>query len=250
MKLLDKKVAFVTGASKGIGAGIAKELAMAGATVIVNYSTGKTGAEQVVASILAAGGQAEAIQGDFSKEEDISRVYAEIGSRHSTLDILVNNAGVFRFFSIEDLTAAEFHRQFDLNVLGLMLSIQQALPLFGPAGGAIINIGSMAGKMPAEMASVYAATKAAVDAISISLSKELGPRNIRVNSLNPGLVETDGTIAEGVIGSAFHDLSLATTPLRRIGTPQDIGRAAVLLASDHAGWITGQTLLATGGLTV
>ena len=250
MNTLNHKIALVTGASRGIGAGIAKELAKAGATVIVNYANSKTAAESVVAEIVSSGGKAMLVQGDFSKSEDISRVYAEIAAVHPRLDILVNSAGVFKFFAIEDLTTEEFHRQFDLNVLGLMLSIQAALPLFKTSGASIINIGSMAAKMPAAMGSVYSATKAAVDAITISLSKELGPRKIRVNSLNPGLVETEGTVAEGVIGSEFHDFSLQSTPLRRIGTPEDIGRVAVFLASEQANWITGQNLIANGGLTI
>jgi 3-oxoacyl-[acyl-carrier protein] reductase len=250
MQVLENKVALVTGASRGIGAGIARELAAAGAMVFVNFASGKDAAAKVVADIVAAGGRAEAVQGDFSREDEIARVYAHIASHVKGLDILVNSAGVFRFFPIEELTGAEFHRQYDLNVLGLMLSVKHALPLLTHAGGNVINIGSMAGSMPAAMASVYGATKAAVDAITISLSKELGPRGIRVNSLNPGLVETEGTVAEGIIGSEFHDFAMASTPLRRVGTPQDIGRAAVLLASSQAGWITGQTLIAAGGLTV
>lgn len=250
MKLLDKKIAFITGASKGIGAGIAKEMAGAGATVIVNYVHGREDAERVVAEIVACGGRATAIQGDFSSEADIVRVYGEIKSRHGELDILVNNAGVYGFFAVADVTAAEFHRQFNLNVLGLLLSVREALPLFGPDGGAIINIGSIAGRMPGAMASIYGATKGAVDSITVALSKELGPRRIRVNSLNHGLVETQGTIAEGIIDGDFHKLVNETTPLGRAGTTADIGRLAVLLASDQSFWMSGQLVNAAGGMTM
>jgi 3-oxoacyl-[acyl-carrier protein] reductase len=250
MKSLAHKVAFVTGSSKGIGAGIARELARAGATVIVNYVSDQAGAERVVAEIAAEGGSGFAIQGDFSKEEDIVRVYAAIAERHPVIDILVNNAGVYGFFGIDELTSAEFHRQFNLNVLGLLLSVKSALPLFGPQGGVILNIGSIAGKMGGAMASVYAGTKGAVDAISVALSKELGPRKIRVNSLNPGLIETEGTIAEGLINGEFHTFALGATPLGRIGAPRDIGLAAVALASDDCYWITGQAISASGGLTM
>jgi 3-oxoacyl-[acyl-carrier protein] reductase len=250
MTSLDKKIALVTGSSKGIGAGIARELAGAGASVIVNYVNGRADAERVVAEITAAGGRATAIQGDFSKEQDVVRVYGEVKARHGKLDILVNNAGVYGFFGAADTTAAEFHRQFDLNVLGLLLSVREALPLFGPEGGSIINIGSIAGRMPGAMAHIYGATKGAVDSITVSLSKELGARRIRVNSLNPGLVETEGTVAEGIIDSDFHKVVMATTPLGRAGTSADIGRLAVLLASDASFWMTGQHVNAAGGMTM
>ena len=250
MNTLDNKVAFVTGSSKGIGAGIAQELAKAGATVIVNYVNGKAGALAVVAAIIAAGGKASAVQGDFSKEEDIVRVFAEIKASHSKLDVLVNNAGVYGFFPVEENTSAEFHRQFNLNVLGVLLSVREALPLFTPEGGVIINIGSIAGKMSGPLATIYAATKGAVDSITVALSKELGARKIRVNGLNPGLIETEGTIAEGIIASAFHTQVVNTTPLGRAGAPADIGRIAVLLASDHAYWLNGQLVNAAGGMTM
>lgn len=247
---LSNKTAFVTGASKGIGAGIAKELALAGATVIVNYATSKKDAETVVADIVAAGGKAWAIQGDFSKEADITRVYAEIAAKHNTLDILVNNAGIYKFSPLEETTPADFYRHFDLNVLGLLLSTKAALPLFPKAGASVINVGSTAGKMPVPNGSVYCATKGAVDSISVALSKELGPRNIRVNSLNPGLTETEGTHSGGIIESDFLPTVVKQTPLGRAGRPEDIGHIAVFLASDAAFWVTGQTIYASGGLTM
>lgn len=250
MKLLDNKIALVTGSSKGIGAGIARALAAAGATVVLNYVSGKADAERVVAEIAAAGGKASAVQGDFSREEDIVRVYAGLKGSHGRLDIVVNNAGVYGFGPIEELSSAEFHRQFNLNVLGMLLSVRESLPLFGPQGGAIINIGSIAGKMPGAMASVYAATKGAVDSLSVSLAKELGGRLIRVNSLNPGLIETEGTVAEGLIDGDFHQVVLNSTPLGRVGQPADIGKLAVLLCSDDAFWLTGQQIAASGGMTM
>jgi 3-oxoacyl-[acyl-carrier protein] reductase len=249
MSTLTNKIAFVTGASKGIGAGIAKELAFAGASVIINYSTSRTGAEKVVAEIAAAGGQAWAVQGDFSNVDDIKRVYSEIKAKHASIDIVVNNAGVYSFNSIEETTVEEFHRLFNLNVLGLLLSIKEALPLFGTKGGSIINIGSTAGRMSIANGSVYCATKGAVDSISISLSKELGGRKIRVNSLNPGVTETEGTTAGGIIGSDFETTAIKSTPLGRAGRPEDIGRVAAFLASDDAFWVTGQMIYAAGGLT-
>lgn len=250
MNNLANKVAFVTGASKGIGAGIAKELARAGATVIVNYSTSRRDADEVIAEIRADGGQAWLVQGDFSKEDDIKRVYAEIRTKHSALDILVNNAGVYSFHPIEETNAEEFHRLFNLNVLGVLFSIKEALPLFGPGGGSIINIGSTAGRMSIANGAVYCATKGAIDSVSISLSKELGGRKIRVNALNPGVTVTEGTIAGGIIGSEFETSVVKATPLGRAGRPEDIGRVAAFLASDDAFWITGQLIYATGGLTM
>jgi 3-oxoacyl-[acyl-carrier protein] reductase len=247
MSTLTNKVAFVTGASKGIGAGIAKELARAGAAVIVNYATSQSDAEAVVAEILGAGGNAWAIQGDFSKEDDIRRVYREISAKHGALDILVNNAGVYSFLPVEQTTVEEFHRLFNLNVLGLLLSVKEALPLFH-GGGSIINIGSTAGRMAIANGSVYCATKSAID--SISLSKELGARQIRVNALNPGVTVTEGTRAGGIIGSEFEATVVKSTPLGRAGQPVDIGRVASFLASDVAFWVTGQLIYATGGLTM
>jgi 3-oxoacyl-[acyl-carrier protein] reductase len=250
MTRLTNKIALVSGASKGIGAGIARELGGAGATVVVNYANSKDGADQVVAGIIAAGGQAWAVQGDFSVEADILRVYAAIEARHGRLDILVNNAGVYSFAPLEEMTVAEYHRLFGLNVLGLLLSSRAALGLFGAEGGSIINIGSTAGKMAIRDGAMYSATKGAVDSISIALSKELGPRRIRVNSLNPGLTETEGTASAGIIESDFTTNVVAATPLGRAGQPQDIGRVAVFLASDDAFWVTGQHIYASGGLTM
>lgn len=247
---LTGKVALVTGASKGIGAGIAKGLAAAGATVVVNYSSSKSGADAVVSEIAAAGGKASATQGDFSKEQDISRVYAEIAGTHGKLDILVNNAGVFGFGSIEQVNAEDFHRMFNLNVLGLLLSTKAAVPLFGAEGGSIINIGSVVGKMSPANNSIYAATKGAVDSITVSLSKELGGRKIRVNSLNPGFTATEGVSSAGLLEGDFHDMALKITPLGRIGQPRDIANVAVFLASDEAFWVTGQQIAASGGLTI
>ena len=247
MSNLSGKIALVTGASKGIGAGIAKELAAAGATVIVNYSSSKEGADNVVSSIQAAGGKAPTVQGDFSKAADIERVFAEVKQSHGRLDILVNNAGVYELAPIEAVSEESFHKHFNLNVLGLLLSIKAAVPMFGDNGGSIINIGSIAGTMAAPMMSIYAGTKGAVNSISLSLSKELGPRKIRVNSLNPGFVSTEGT--SSFIGSPFHQGSIAATPLGRVADPVDIARIAVFLASEESFWVNGQAITAAGGLT-
>lgn len=250
MNTLANKIAFVSGASKGIGASIAAHLAAAGAAVVVNYATSQPGADKVVAEITAAGGTATAVQGDFSKPEDITRVFAAVKKQHGRLDILVNNAGVYSFGPIEEVTPAEFHRQFNLNVLGLLLSTQAALPLFGPNGGSILNIGSIVGSMPPAYGSIYTATKGAVDSLTVSLSKELGVRHIRVNSLNPGLVETEGTHSQGVVEGAFYDAMLKITPLGRMGQPEDIARIAAFLASDAAYWVNGQRIMAGGGATM
>jgi len=250
MTKLANKIALVSGASKGIGAGIALELGRAGATVVVNYATSKDGADKVVADIIAAGGEAWPVQGDFSVEADILRVYAEIAKRHGRLDILVNNAGVYSFAPLEEMSVAEYRRLFDLNVLGLLLSSKAALGLFGADGGSIINIGSTAGKMSLRDGAMYSATKGAVDSISIALSKELGARHIRVNSLNPGLTETEGTASAGIIESDFTSTVVSATPLGRPGRPKDIGMVAVFLASDDSAWVTGQQIYASGGLTM
>ncbi len=249
MKNLENKIALVTGASKGIGASIAKDLAAAGASVIVNYATSKAAAEKIVAEIVAAGGKATAIQGDVSKPVEVSRAFATIKEQYGRLDILVNNAGVYKFGPLEEVTPEEFHRQFDLNVLGLLLATKEAVGLIGPEGGSVINIGSEVSSMPPAYGSIYSATKGAVDSITISLSKELGPRQIRVNSLNPGLVETEGTHAMGALEGEFRDSRLRATPLGRIGQPQDISRIAAFLASDDSYWVNGQVVLATGGHT-
>ncbi|WP_422927704.1 SDR family NAD(P)-dependent oxidoreductase [Singulisphaera sp. PoT] len=244
---LSGKVAVVTGASKGIGASIAKNLAAAGAAVVVNYSSSKEGADKVVAEIEKAGGKAVAVGGNLSKAADIDALFAKTKETYGRLDILVNNAGIFEFAPLEAITEEHFHKQFNLNVLGLLLASQKAASLFGPEGGSIINISSAAAVSPPATASVYSATKGAVDAITKALSKELGPKKIRVNSLNPGMVETEGVHTAGFLETDFHKQVVAQTPLGRIGQPDDIGKVAVFLASDDSGWISGVTLLATGG---
>lgn len=247
MSNLKGKVAVVTGASKGIGASIAEHLAAAGASVVVNYATSQSGADAVVNRIRAAGGNAGAIQADVSKPADIAKLFAEIKKQFGKLDILVNNAGVFEFLPLEAITPQHFHRQFDLNVLGLLLTTQEAVKLMGAEGGSIINVSSIVGPMPVPNASVYSATKASVDAITVSLAGELGPKKIRVNSINPGMVETEGLHAAGIAESDFRKQTEATTPLGRIAQPADIAKAAVFFASDDAGWVTGQTLVVAGG---
>jgi len=248
MGKLANKVALVTGASKGIGAGIAKALAADGASVVVNYSTSKDGADKVVAEIKAKGGKAVAVQGDFSKKEDIGKVFGEVKKTFGRLDTLVNNAGVYSFTPLEQVTAEEYYRIFDLNVLGLLLASKEALKYFGPEGGSIINIGSVVSSLTPPQSSVYTATKGAVDAITHVLAKELGPKKIRVNSINPGMVETEGVHAAGFIGSEFEKNTVAQTPLGRIGQPQDIATIATFLASDDSAWLTGELLKAGGGL--
>jgi len=247
MSKLAGKVAVVTGASKGIGASIAEHLGAAGASVVVNYSSSKAGADAVVGKITGKGGKAIAVQGDVSKQEDIVRLFKETVAAYGKVDILVNNAGIFDFKPLEAITPEHFHSQFNLNVLGLLLTTQEAVKHIGPNGGSIINISSIVGPMAVPNASVYSATKAAVDAITVSLSQELGPKKIRVNSLNPGMVETEGLHAVGFAESDFRKHVEATTPLGRIAQPQDIATAAVFFASDDAGWVTGQTLLLAGG---
>jgi 3-oxoacyl-[acyl-carrier protein] reductase len=247
MSKLAGKVAVVTGASKGIGASIAEHLAAEGASVVVNYASSKSGADTVVKHITAKGGKAIAVQADVSKPRDITRLFAETKAAYGKLDILVNNAGIYEFAPLESVTAEHFHKQFDLNVLGLLLTTQEAVKLIGPEGGSITNISSIVGPMPVETASVYSATKAAVDAVTIALSKELGPKKIRVNSLNPGMVETEGLHSAGFDKSDFRKTIESQTPLGRIAQPEDIARTAVFFASDDAGWVTGQTLILAGG---
>jgi len=244
---LGGKVALVTGASKGIGASIAKHLAGEGAAVVVNYHSGKSDADRVVSEITSGGGKAIAVQANLSQKAEIDRLFAETRKAFGRLDILVNNAGIYEFSPLEQVTEEHFHKQFNLNVLGLVLASQKAAEYFDSTGGCIINIGSGAGINPVPGASVYSATKAAVDAVTKSLSKELGARKIRVNSLNPGMVETEGVHTAGVLGTDFHKQILAQTPLGRIGQPEDIGKVAAFLASDDAGWISGETLLVAGG---
>jgi 3-oxoacyl-[acyl-carrier protein] reductase len=248
MGKLANKVAVVTGASKGIGAGIAKALAAEGASVVVNYSSSKEGADKVVAEIKAKGGKAVAVQGDFSKKEDIGKVFGEVKKTFGRLDTLVNNAGVYNFAPLDQVTAEEFHRIFNLNVLGLLLASKESLKYFGPEGGSIINIGSVVSSLTPPNTSVYTATKGAVDAITQVLAKELGPKNIRVNSINPGMVETEGVHAAGFIGSDFEKNAVAQTPLGRIGQPHDIATIATFLASDDSSWLTGELVKAGGGL--
>jgi len=246
MKKLEGKIAVVTGASKGIGAAIAKHLAAEGAAVVVNYASSKEAAEHLVDEIVNDGGKAIAVQANVAKKAEIERLFAQTQQKFGRLDIMVNNAGIYENFPLEDITEEHFHKQFDLNVLGLILTSQQAAKHFGSAGGSIINISSIVSTLAPANSSVYSATKAAVDAITQSLAKELGSRNIRVNSINPGLVETEGTHTTGIIES-FRKQTEAQTPLGRIGQPQDIGPVAVFLASSDSAWITGQALYVTGG---
>src|SRR6202790_359262 len=248
MGKLSNKVAVVTGSSKGIGAGIAKGLAAEGAAVVVNYASSKEGAERVVSEIKAKGGKAVAIQGDVSKAKDVERLFAETNRAFGRLDVLVNNAGVYEFAPLEQVTEEQFHRMFGTNVLGLILATREAARNFGADGGSVINIGSVASSLTAPTTSVYTATKGAVDAVTRTLAKELGPRKIRVNSINPGVVETEGAHAAGIIGSDFERQGGQTTPLGRFGQPADIAPVAVFLASDDARWVTGETLFVTGGL--
>lgn len=246
---LDGRIALVTGASGGIGAGIAKGLAAAGAAVIVHYGSNRAKADAVVAEIAARGGSAWAAQADIADPEAVAELFAEVARRHGRLDALVNNAGVFEARPLAVVTAELFSRLFLINVLGVLLASQAALPLFGEAGGSIINVGSLSGRMASPGQSVYAASKGAVDAITLSLSKELGPRGIRVNSLNPGAVETAGLDASGFLSAAMRERVLAATPLGRIGRPDDIAAIATFLASDTSRWVNGQIIFAAGGLT-
>jgi len=245
---LQGKVAVVTGASKGRGAQTAKGLAAAGASVVVNYSSSKEGADKVVAEITGKGGKAVAIQGDVSKAADVTRHFAETKKAFGSLDILVNNAGIYKFTTLEEVTEEEFYRQFNTNVLGLLLTTREAVKNFGPNGGSVINISSAVTRLTPPGSSIYAGTKGAVDVISGVLSKELGAKKIRVNSLNPGMVETEGTHSAGFIGSDLEKQLASQSPLGRIGQPEDIASVAVFLASDDSGWLTGETLTASGGV--
>ena len=248
MKKLHRKVGVITGASKGIGASIAEHLAAEGASVVVNYATSQAGADAVAGWIVAKGGKAIAIRADVSRPGDIERLFKQTRDFYGKLDILVNNAGVFQFAPLDAVTPEDIRRHFDLNVIGLILTTQAAVRLIGPEGGSIINIGSIVGSMPAPNASAYSATKAAVDAITISLSQELGPRKIRVNSLSPGMVETEGLRTAGLDQGEFRAQQDRKTPLGRIAQPEDIALAATFLASDDARWITGQVIVAAGGM--
>ena len=247
-KKLEGKVAVVTGGSKGIGASIAKALAEEGASVIVNYSSSKQDAERVVAEISARGGRAIAVQGDVSKPTDIERLFSAAGRSFDRLDILVNNAGTYEFAPLESVTEQHFHKHFDLNVLGLLLATKEAVKHMGPEGGSVINISSMASSMLMPNSAVYAASKAAVDAITGVLAKELGPRKIRVNAISPGMIETEGSRAGGFVGTDFQKTVEAQAPLGRMGQPDDIAPTAVYLASSDSKYMTGETLLVSGGL--
>jgi 3-oxoacyl-[acyl-carrier protein] reductase len=245
---LNGKVALVTGASKGIGAGIAKQFAAEGAAVVVNYASSKKDADNVVDEITKAGGKAVAVQGSVAKKAEVERLFAAAEKAFGKIDVLVNNAGVYEFLPLEEVSEQHFHRHFDTNVLGMLLATQEALKHFNPAGGSIINISSLASSLTPPTAVVYNATKGAVDAITRTLAKELGPRKIRVNSVNPGMVITDGVISAGFHESDFRKMLESQTPLGRVGQPDDIAPAAVFFASDDSKWITGETLLIAGGL--
>jgi 3-oxoacyl-[acyl-carrier protein] reductase len=247
-KKLAGKVAVVTGASKGIGAGIARYLAVEGASVVVNYASSKEGADQVVSEIAKEGGKAIAVQGDVSKQKDIEHLFAETKKAFGRLDILVNNAGVYQFAPLEEATEDQFQRMFSINVLGLIQATRESLKYFGSEGGSVINIGSTVSSLTPPTTVVYTATKGAVDAITRVLAKELGPKKIRVNSINPGVVETEGFHTLGFSGSDFEKQAITQTPLGRIGQPHDIAPVVVFLASSDSAWITGEILQVAGGL--
>jgi len=244
---LKGKVAVVTGASKGIGAGIARALAAEGAAVAVNYASSRSGADKVVAEIEKAGGKAVAIQADMSKSDDITRLFAETKQALGTPNILVNNAGVFQFDPLESVNPAEFHRQFNINVLGPILASREAATYFGEDGGSIINVSSIVSTRAFPQSVVYSATKGALDSVTRVLAAELGPKKIRVNTLAPGMIETEGAHTAGFIGSDFETHAKASTPLGRIGQPDDIAKIAVFLASDEAGWVSGERIEGAGG---
>jgi 3-oxoacyl-[acyl-carrier protein] reductase len=245
---LEGKVAVVTGASKGIGADIARHLAAEGANVVVNYSSSKEGADRVVDEITKRGGQAVAVQADVAKKADVQRLFAFAKKAFGKIDILVNNAGIYQWAPLEEITEEQFHQQFNTNVLGLILATQEAVRHFGETGGTIINISSTVTSLTPPNGSVYTATKGAVDAITRTLAKELGPRKIRVNAINPGLVETEGVVAAGFNEGEFREGVEMQTPLGRVGQPNDIAPVAVFLASSDSAWITGETLRVAGGL--
>ena len=245
-KKLTGKVAVVTGASKGIGASIAKHFAAEGAAVVVNYASSRSGADAVVNEITKNGGKAVAVQADVSKKADIDRLFAETKKAYGQVDVLVNNAGIYEFSPLEGITEEHFHKQFNLNVLGLLLTTQEAAKYFGESAS-VINVSSVVSTTAFPNASVYSATKGAVDAITRSLAAELGPRRVRVNAIRPGMVETEGVQSAGIGESDLRKQVEAQTPLGRIGQPQDIATAAVFLASSESSWITGETLMISGG---
>ncbi len=247
MSKLKGNVAVVTGASKGIGTAIARALAEAGASVVVNYASAKDGADKVVAEITRAGGKAVAVQADLSKPGDIKRLFADSIKAFGRLDVLVNNAGVYKFEPLEAVGAAEFHRQYDTNVLGPILATQEAARLFGAEGGSVINVSSVASQAAMPGSVVYASTKAALDGVTRVLAAELGPKKIRVNTIAPGMVETEGTHSAGIIGSDFQKYAEGGTPLGRIGQPDDVAKVAVFLASDESAWVTGERIAVAGG---
>lgn len=248
MSKLENKVAIVTGASKGIGASIAKYFAAEGAKVVVNYVSSKEGADKVVKAITDNGGIAISVQADVSKEQDVLRLFEKTKDAFGTLDILVNNAGIYQYAPIELVSAESIQQHFNINVLGSLLAIREAVKLFGNKGGNIINISSGASNTPLATGSVYSASKAALDAITISLSKEFSGRNIRINSILPGVVETEGSHSAGFIGSDAETKLVANTPLGRTGQPEDIAKVAVFLASDDSAWITGEKIAVSGGI--
>jgi 3-oxoacyl-[acyl-carrier protein] reductase len=245
---LNGKVAVVTGASKGIGAEIAKQLAAEGASVVVNYASSKSDADKVVDEIAKAGGKAIAVQGSVAKKADVEKLFSAAEKAFGKIDILVNNAGVYEFMPLEDATEQQFHRMFDTNVLGIILATQAALKHFKSDGGSIVNISSLASSLTPPTGVIYNATKGAVDAITRTLAKELGPKKIRVNSVNPGMVITEGVVSAGFDNSEFRQTFESQTPLGRIGQPDDIAPAAVFFASDDSKWVTGETLIIAGGL--
>ncbi len=250
MAKLANKVAVVTGASKGIGASIAKHLAAEGASVVVNYASSKEGADKVVAEIIKDGGKAVAVGGSVAKEDEIVKLFNETKKTYGKVDILINNAGVFAFSPIEQVTVEDYRRQYDTNVLGVFLATKHALPLFPESGGSIVNISSVVSTLAPPFGSVYSGTKGALDTITKSLAKELGPRKIRVNAINPGMVETEGARSMGVIGSDMEKQAIATTPLGRIGQPEDIALPTIFLVSEDARWITGETIFVSGGSAI
>ena len=250
MKRLTGKVAVVTGASKGIGAAVAKQLAADGAQVVVNYATSREGAEKVVNEITKAGGEAIAVHASLPKESEINALFAEARKVYGKVDILVNNAGVYGFGPIDEVTVEEYRRQHDTNVLGVLLTTKAALPYFPSEGGSVVNVSSVVSSLAPPAASVYASTKGAVDTITKSLAKELAARKIRVNAVNPGLVITEGVEAAGIVGSDFEKGAIAATPLGRAGRPEDIAPPVSFLASDEARWITGETLFVSGGAAI